>query len=52
MCSEELKEQWETRVAQERASVDEKQAKEIQVKFHYIFYTKAAFYNSKNCCGF
>lgn len=35
VCSEEMKEQWETRVAQERASMDEKQAKEIQVKFHY-----------------
>lgn len=30
-----MKEQWETSVAQERASMDEKQAKEIQVKFHY-----------------
>lgn len=35
VCLEEMKEQWETRVAQERASMDEKQAKEIQVKFHY-----------------
>lgn len=36
MCSDELKQQCETRIAQERAVMEEKQAKEIQVSFTKI----------------
>lgn len=52
VCSEEMKEQWETRVAQESASMDEKQAKEIQVKFHYIFIQKLLFIIQKTAVAF
>lgn len=34
LCLDELKQQWETRVAQERAAMEEEQSKEIQVKLH------------------
>lgn len=34
VCSDELKQQWETSVAQERATMEEKQAKEIQVRIY------------------